>query len=109
MYCHVHTTYRSAAEWAPAEGTHFALEPVPSCKNPIYALVTTHAMSSSATEAFHPRNRQRGWNRTSKLRVKLLSNAEGNAHVKEQDKGDGREADEGTEQEWEEGVGRGVL
>jgi len=70
---------RSGAEWALAEGTHFALEPVLSCRDRMYTLVTSHSMSSSATEAFHPRNTERWWNRTSKLRVKALSNAEGNA------------------------------
>lgn len=51
IYCHMHTMNRSGAEWAAAEGTHFTLEPVPSCRDPIYALVTTHTMSSSAMEA----------------------------------------------------------
>ena len=60
-------------------------------------------MRSSATEPFHPRNRQRGWNRTSKVRVKLVNNVEGNAHVKKRDKADGRERDEERDRA---GVGR---
>lgn len=36
-------------------GIFFALEAVPSCRDWVYLPVTIHTMSSSATEAFHPK------------------------------------------------------